>query len=91
MNQDIKVLVVDDDPDILSATARIIQKAGYTVIKASTGRECILKAKECRPDLIFLDVVLPDAEGPTLCKHIKTDPFFQGHVCRTDFGQKDRF
>ena len=78
MNQEIKILVVDDDPDILLATARVIQKAGFSVIKASTGSEALRKAKENKPDLIFLDVILPDAEGPELCKQIKTDPFFQG-------------
>lgn len=78
MNQDIEILVVDDDPDILLATARVIQQAGFRVIKASTGSEAIRKAKESKPDLIFLDVVLPDAKGPELCKQIKDDPFFQG-------------
>lgn len=78
MNRDIKILIVDDDLDILSATARVIQKAGYHVIKACTGSECLHKAKERMPDLILLDVVLPDAEGQELCKQIKADPLFQG-------------
>jgi len=77
MNQDIKILVVDDDPDVLFATARIIQKAGYQVIKASTGRECLLKAKEKKPDLILLDVVMPDVNGIELCRQIKADSLFE--------------
>jgi CheY-like chemotaxis protein len=88
MNQDIKILLVDDDPDVLFATARIIQKAGYSVIKASTGSECVQKAKESKPDLILLDVVLPDAEGPELCKRIKADPFFLGTFVVLISGEK---
>jgi DNA-binding response OmpR family regulator len=78
MNQDLKILVVDDDPDILFATARVIRKAGYRVFEASTGSECIHRAKEDKPDLIFLDVMLPDIKGTELCKQIKENPIFKG-------------
>jgi DNA-binding response OmpR family regulator len=77
MNQDIKILVVDDDPDILFATARVIRKAGYKVIEASTGSECIQRAKAEKPDIILLDVILPDAKGIELCRQIKADSFYQ--------------
>ena len=77
MNQEITILVVDDDPDVLFATARIIQQAGYQVFKASTGRECLLKAKENKPDLILLDVVMPDVNGIELCRQIKADSLFE--------------
>ena len=78
MNQTIKILVVDDDPDVLFATARVLRKENYEVVEASTGRECISKAKENKPDLILLDVMLPDIEGTEICKQIKADPFFEG-------------
>ena len=78
MNEDIMVLVVDDDPDILFATARIVKKAGYTVIKASSATECQEVIRENLPDLILLDVVLPDMEGIDLCKKIKNDPDYNG-------------
>lgn len=74
MKQETKILIVDDDPDILFATARIIQKAGYQVLKASSGSECLQKVKEDEPDLILLDVMLPDADGAELCGRIKADP-----------------
>jgi CheY-like chemotaxis protein len=77
MNQKTKV-VVDDDPDVLFATARVIRNADYEVIEASTGIECIQMAKKNSPDLIMLDVMLPDIEGTAVCKRIKEDPFLKG-------------
>ena len=74
MNQRIKVLVVDDDPDVLFATSRIVKSAGYEVFEASTGALCMETAQENRPDLILLDVVLPDVDGTKLCREIKSDP-----------------
>ncbi len=74
MNQRIKVLVVDDDPDVLFATSRIVKSAGYEVFEASTGALCMKTARENRPDLILLDVVLPDVDGTKLCREIKSDP-----------------
>jgi len=78
MNQDIKVLVVDDDPDVLFATSRIVQTAGYAVFEVSSGTACMETVKEIRPDLILLDVVLPDAYGSELCRQIKSDPAYKG-------------
>ena len=74
MNSDTKILIVDDDPDILFATARIVESAGYEVLKASTADHCMKLVKKSRPDLILLDVVLPDTEGTVICRQIKEDP-----------------
>jgi PleD family two-component response regulator len=78
MNLDIKVLIVDDDPDVLSGTSRILRTAGFQVQTASTGAQCLASAKENRPDIILLDVILPDVEGLKLCRQIKEDHFFKG-------------
>lgn len=78
MNQNITILVVDDDPDVRSATARIIRSAGYSVLEAATGTDCIRMAKAHRPDMILLDVVLPDIMGTEVCRQIKADPGFGG-------------
>ena len=78
MNQDINILIVDDDPDVLFATSRIVKAAGYTVLEAATGAGCMEAVKSIRPDLILLDVVLPDADGSELCRQIKTNPAFKG-------------
>jgi response regulator RpfG family c-di-GMP phosphodiesterase len=78
MNKDIKILIVDDDSDVLFATSRIVKSEGYQVINASSGAECRDLAQKHHPDLILLDVMLPDIEGPELCKEMKSDPLLKG-------------
>jgi CheY-like chemotaxis protein len=53
-----KILVVDDDPDIVTAVRMTLESAGYQVISASTGREGLEKIKSEIPDLIILDVMM---------------------------------
>ncbi len=77
-NHDITILVVDDDADIRFATSRIIQSAGYGVVAASSGLEALETARQVRPDMVLLDVVLPDIMGTEVCRRIKADPFFDG-------------
>lgn len=73
-----KILCVDDDPEMLDLTSEILRPAGYEIIKASTGKECLILAKEKHPDLILLDVILPDINGFDVCKQIKSDPALSG-------------
>ena len=68
-----KILCVDDDPDLLNINASILRSAGFEVLEATTGNECLNIAREKRPDLILLDVVLPDVNGFDVCKQIKSD------------------
>lgn len=78
MNENLKVLVVDDDPDVLFATVRIVKSQGYQVLEAASGSECRQQVRQHQPDLILLDVVLPDVDGVELCREIKSDPIFRG-------------
>jgi DNA-binding response OmpR family regulator len=78
IQRDIKILIVDDDPDILFATSRVVTSAGYTVMEASTGEAAIKTARQNKPDIILLDVVLPDIMGTEICRQIKADSFFDG-------------
>jgi light-regulated signal transduction histidine kinase (bacteriophytochrome) len=59
---------------MLQATSRLLKKAGYQVIKAGTGIQGLQLAREQKPDLILLDVVLPDVDGVEVCQRIKEDP-----------------
>ena len=76
-NNDIQILVVDDDPDILFATARILKKEGFEVIRAETGSQCLEMVENDHPDLILLDVDLPDIFGTEVCAQIKGNPVHQ--------------
>jgi PAS domain S-box-containing protein len=68
-----KILVTDDDPELLNLTTAVLRRAGYEVLEASTGMESIEKARAHRPDLVLMDVVLPDISGTEACRQIKED------------------
>jgi DNA-binding response OmpR family regulator len=73
-NNDIfSILVADDDPDILSGTARLLRSVGYTVFEATTGAACLKTVEDLAPDLVLLDVELPDIIGYDVCRQIKMD------------------
>ncbi|MEI6153265.1 MAG: HD domain-containing phosphohydrolase [Deltaproteobacteria bacterium] len=72
------VLVIDDDEDLLLVNSRMLKSAGYEVIEAVNGKEGLKKIKENLPDMILLDVVLPDVNGIDLCRQIKSDPQLPG-------------
>ncbi len=74
MKEDAHILIVDDDPRILHAQATILERAGYHVFKASGGQDALRLAREMQPDLVLLDVVLPDIDGVEICRRIKADP-----------------
>jgi len=78
MESSLKILVVDDDPHLLFAHARILKHAAYEVIEATSGAEAVDKVKAEHPDLVLLDVVLPDADGREICRRIKGDPDLAG-------------
>ena len=68
-----KVLVVDDSPTDLTNIKNIISDAGYIVFTASNGQEAVHKAKVEKPDLIFLDIVMPDHDGFSTCRELNQD------------------
>ncbi|MHC9543087.1 MAG: PAS domain S-box protein [Vulcanimicrobiota bacterium] len=70
----IKLLIVDDDRDALILGERVFKEKDFHVISASSGEECLELAFLHRPDIILLDVVLPDFNGVELCRKIKDDP-----------------
>ncbi len=78
MSEQTKILVVDDDPAIVSATRRLLDKAGYQTFPAQTGLETLEAARRHRPDLILLDVNLPDIDGFEVCRRLKADPELAG-------------
>lgn len=67
------ILVVDDEPDIARLLSRYLERAGHHVTTASSGTEALQQARELHPDLITLDVMMPDADGFTVLEWLKSD------------------
>jgi len=65
------ILIADDDPDFVLSTRRILETNGYRVLLARDGSECVAVAREHTPDMIILDVMLPDKDGYTVCSELK--------------------
>jgi DNA-binding response OmpR family regulator len=72
------VLVVDDDPNITELIRVNLDAAGYSVTCAANGREAIEQIDVAKPDLMIVDVMMPEMDGWELCKTIKDDPDMEG-------------
>lgn len=69
-----KILVIDDEPQILLMIASRLKANGYTVVAASSGEQGLKLAKQECPDLIFLDHVMPEMDGDEVLGLLKGDP-----------------
>lgn len=69
-----KILIVDDEEKALLLLSKILQRASYEVISAITGAEALNLAKKNIPDLIILDIVLPDMDGSDIAATLAEDP-----------------
>jgi len=72
--KDIKILLVDDEPDILEIIGYNLSAEGYQVITAEDGIQAVKKAKKERPQLIILDVMMPEMDGIEACEQIRKIP-----------------
>ena len=75
-----RVLIADDEPDILEIIKYNLQINGYIVEIAKDGDEAIKKAKEYKPDLIILDIMMPKKNGIEVCKILRSQPEFNDTV-----------
>jgi DNA-binding response OmpR family regulator len=73
-NVSAKILIVDDEPNVLRMVSYTLQAEGYEVVTAQNGAEAISKAQTESPDLILLDVMLPDMSGVEVCAEIRKRP-----------------
>ncbi len=71
MSQAIKILLVDDEPDILEFMQYNLEKEGYAISLASNGKEAIEVAKEITPHLILLDIMMPEQDGIETCRELR--------------------
>jgi two-component system, OmpR family, phosphate regulon response regulator PhoB len=69
-----RILVIEDEPDIQQVLEYNLRQQGHKVFLAGKGREGLVIARDKRPDLVLLDLMLPDIPGTDVCKALKTDP-----------------
>ncbi len=73
-----KILIADDEPDILEILSFNLKGEGYEVVTAKNGDEAIEKAKATKPDLIILDMMMPGKSGMEVCNILRTQSMFAG-------------
>ncbi len=73
------ILVVDDEPQIRRALRTSLEAHGYTVQTAGTGEEAVVAAAEAAPDLVFLDLGLPDLDGTEVIRRVRSFSEVPGH------------
>ena len=69
-----KILVCDDEPYIVESVSYVVRKAGFEVVVAEDGEEALDMGRKEKPDLIFLDIMMPKVTGYEVCRQLKEDP-----------------
>ncbi len=69
-----KILIVDDEPHILRSLGFVLKRAGYQVMEARSGIEALQIAQEQQPDIVFLDIMMPELDGYEVCRRLREDP-----------------
>ena len=76
------ILIVDDEEDIRSILEYNLKKEGFEIETASNGKEALVIAKRMKPDLILLDVMMPEMDGMEVCETLRATPGFeQTYIC----------
>jgi two-component system alkaline phosphatase synthesis response regulator PhoP len=85
-----RILVVDDEPNIVRSLAFVFNKEGYDVSIAEDGAQAMTMIRKSKPDILILDVMMPNKSGYDVCREVKSDPELQNiHVFMlTAKGQK---
>ncbi len=73
-----KILIVEDNSELLELQRLTLKEAGYVTVTASNGVEALKKARSAGPDLILLDLVLPELDGFAVCEALRQDPATAG-------------
>jgi DNA-binding response OmpR family regulator len=69
-----RIMIVDDDQDVLDISQTYFESRGYEVVQARSGEDALKEVKESKPNLVLLDVMMPNVDGFRLCRAIKSDP-----------------
>ncbi|MBT4825675.1 MAG: response regulator transcription factor [Flavobacteriaceae bacterium] len=78
--KDIKILLVDDEPDVIEIIRYNLEQEGYNVKTASNGKEALQKAQKNTPHLIIMDVMMPEMDGIEACEELRSDPTFNDTI-----------
>ena len=73
-----RILIVDDEPDLVAVLRMGLQMEGFTVLEAADGEEGLKRAQQERPDLMLLDLMLPRMDGYQVCRSLKCDARYRG-------------
>lgn len=73
-----KILIADDDSEMLEILSSMLEDEGYTVLRAENGQEAVDLARKELPALVMLDIHMPKMDGLTACKEIKSDKVTKG-------------
>ncbi len=68
------ILVVDDDPNMRVLLRQMLGLRGFDVVEAEDGLDALAKVEEVEPDVVVLDVMMPDMDGITVCKRLRQQP-----------------
>ena len=86
-----KILIVDDDPNILRLYKEELEEEGYTIVTASNGQEAIERFDQEDPDLVTLDILLPDIDGIKLLRQMKEKKPRLPIIMSTAYDYRDDF
>ncbi len=86
-----KVLIIDDEPDMVTFLSTLLEDNGYDIVTAADGEEGLEKVKSEKPDLISLDLLMPNKTGIKMYRELRKDPEVAGIpvVMVTGFGKDD--
>jgi two-component system alkaline phosphatase synthesis response regulator PhoP len=69
-----KILIADDNENIRDALTYLLEDEGYELLLAKDGADTLRKVRERKPDILFLDIMMPEINGYDVCRTIKNDP-----------------
>jgi len=72
-NRERRILVVDDEPNVIRSLTFVLEKEGYDVSSAANGEEAMAKIQQSKPKLVLLDVMMPKKNGYEVCKEVKSN------------------
>jgi two-component system alkaline phosphatase synthesis response regulator PhoP len=86
-----RVLVCDDEPYVVESVSYVVRRAGFVVLTAEDGDAALATALREKPDLVFLDIMMPGLSGDEVCRRLKSDPSTKGTyvVILTARGQEE--